>query len=410
MAIYEYFLKFYGMHQIISERYLNPINQKKVNINIDAKTGKIKIKASNDFKLSFYFILKTIMNLCYIILIGFLLLIPCMHIIITSIYYLDIKFMSANIFNFLPIIQYYIGIIYYKSDHFSNMLQRNQDYSIYIVIMFIFTMILSIIISILTIIGLVLNLNISIYSNIYGISPIYIKVLICCIVFIIEFYGNNIILSNIIIFSSTFYYHSIEIEEYSKKLQNFIKGRDITLEEISIEHAERKSHYKSSIDNLNLLFITILTIGIYNVYFVITNFKSNYIGLTQYISLFIFMITIYLFIHISNRIKSFVSDIKDLVGSGEILKKFLGRVGFEEFGADIENNSEDQMMIMRTLIRTHENGSGLNWLVLVEKLSGSWDTFKFFGFDIEDSEILQRFVAVGLGLIMILDIDKKLGF
>lgn len=61
---------------------------------------------------------------------------------------------------------------------------------------------------------------------------------------------------------------------------------------------------------------------------------------------------------------------------------------------------------LRSMIRTHENAlhlQAIDWLVLNFILKDSWKNFKIFGFDIDDATIMQKTIAVIVGLFMLVN-------
>ena len=57
-----------------------------------------------------------------------------------------------------------------------------------------------------------------------------------------------------------------------------------------------------------------------------------------------------------------------------------------------------------------ENAESLDWVVLNNKLGGAWENFKLFGFDIDDSTLAKKTIAVVTGLIMLLHLNNSLIF
>lgn len=67
-------------------------------------------------------------------------------------------------------------------------------------------------------------------------------------------------------------------------------------------------------------------------------------------------------------------------------------------------------IIFRNLILTNENCINLDWIILYDKLSEPWECFHIFGFDIDDSQLIQQFISIALGMLGLLRLNVKMGF
>jgi hypothetical protein len=77
---------------------------------------------------------------------------------------------------------------------------------------------------------------------------------------------------------------------------------------------------------------------------------------------------------------------------------------------DIDGNRKIDLIkniMFRNLIVTHENGIDIQWVLLYNKLSEPWDQFSIFGFDMDDDQLIQKFIFVGLSFFGILRLNDK---
>ena len=82
-----------------------------------------------------------------------------------------------------------------------------------------------------------------------------------------------------------------------------------------------------------------------------------------------------------------------------------------------DKNSQDpnkkmdmiKSIIFRNLIMTNENCINLDWMILYDKLSEPWECFHIFGFDIDDSQLIQQFISIVLGMLGLLRLNVKIG-
>ena len=67
-------------------------------------------------------------------------------------------------------------------------------------------------------------------------------------------------------------------------------------------------------------------------------------------------------------------------------------------------------LLIRNVIKSHENAESQDWIILNDKLKGDWQTFKLFGFNIDDSTLIKKTLAVITGIIMLLHLDNNFNF
>jgi len=264
------------------------------------------------------------------------------------------------------------------------------------------------------------------------------------------FYSYSIFFTNLLIFSSIFIIHSINIRHYTEKLTEYVKNNteELTTESVIKDYSELKAQHTKSVSKLNNMFSSITVIGILSGYFMSINFGTKFLGIFNYIEIVCFLITEAIYLYSISRVKLSSSGVASIINSPLFVSRFLSRSPLEEFASDIIFNNSDEieeikennnlvrrtsknndLMIMekinnnlsnhgktkkidfikdlsiRSVIKNHENAESLDWIVLNFKLNSPWENFKLFGFEIEDTTLIQKTTAVLTGLLMLLHLN-----
>lgn len=372
------------------------------------------IQVSNRTKKDKYSILKLIIDILYKIFVGGILIVPSIIVLYYAIINKDIKYALTNIFLILPIIQYITGIIYQQSKHFNITLKRNAQIIEHGNIIYIIPIIVSGIISIIMSILLIKKKNLSVFSKIMGKYGIVEKVLVTLFTTIHFFYSYIIILTNFIIFGITFILHYNNISKYHTTLTDHFntKSTIIPLDGITKEHSEIKSYHADSVNKFNNIFSTLTIIGFIGSYYTIAYYNTSYIGIYDYIYTGTFFLIELMYIYIIHRVKQIVSDILKLMSSEKIIHIYLTkRVIYNNEETDNEFSMEKTVTELKKIsndifINVIENSRNLSWQILKETLSESWESFTVCGFEIDDATIINKLVAIIVGVLMILNVGN----
>lgn len=382
-------------------------------------------------------IYKYIINIIYKLYVACLLCWPLIYAIYLAIIYKQFKYFSANIIISIPIFQFIFGNIYYKSNHFSQLSKRYAEYHKYILLFNIIIIIISLGIPLIMLAFLLKQYKLSIFNELFKNHYIVNKIFIAIFIFLNEFYDFLVISCNVATFSIVFVFHSVEINKYSKKLENFIDNNEsgLTLEAVTKEHAEKKNFYNISVAHLNNIFSSFTVCGILGTYFVVLYYKSIYVGIYQYIYVGVFIIIELVYIFSINKVKTCVSNIISLMSSEKVISRYLSSTELVYMSSEIDFNNVEQSDIvnnielddnkaislinkkinhlteinLRSLIRVNENSKSISWHTLQRKLCESWDNFKVCGFDIDDATIISQTVTVISGFLMLLNIKTSIG-
>ena len=477
MRFYTYFLKIYGLKEIIlndetnsNEDDIEQGQQGEIVLEID---GSNSIKTSVITEKKQFFknnMVRHLINISYIVFIICILSWLIIASIVESAIESDGRYFTSSMFTIMYLLQYIAGIIFYRQNFFKDTIKNIKEHHIKLLVLYISSFVLSLLISSLAVTLLLNNLNVSIYDKFYNGSNDIGKVFIAILLVINRFYAYNIFFINVITFSSILINQQMKINNYRKKLEEIINNNnnDITISDMIIEYTNLQNYHKMAVGSLNNIFSSITIVGLIGCYFTILNYSTPFVGIFSYIDIGFFVIIEIIYIYSISGIKRTIGDIKKLIGSPKFVIKFLGRSELANISGDVYNNyngtdnnisndvnDEIEMfdvnkditnvntkskrrdtirminddihlnngqcdinkkvdiiknMLYRNIILSTESGIDLDWMILYDKLLEPWECFNIFGFDIDDNQLVQKFVFVVFGLLGILRLNAKIGF
>lgn len=444
MKHYIHFLKLYGLKNIIANYSTLEDSQFEINLDDD---GDLNTKVISDpIKFIRHWYVRYILNYSYCLLIFCILAWELIYVFYKTIS--DISYLELNIFRILNIVQFILGIYYYQTQHFKNIMIKYKKYDLYIILGFLLGLTISILMIVIYLILIIFGINMNIYSELYDMSNIYGKIVLCILFALDIFYGFNIAFSNLLIISSILIINSIKLKKYSEKLNSYVENitEELTIDSIIREYTVLKNSHSEVIENLNNIFASITVLGIIHSYFVLIKYDYYLTGINNYIEIayLVFIELIYVFSII--RVRKSINMILGIINTPQFFSLFLSKVKFKVYDEvkddsnskktsmplildikendgktlerestiidieDFETNNDKINRIkdlsLRTMIKGHENGLSLDWIILSTKLSTDWDTFEVLGFPIDDATIIEQLVAIIIGLLMILNINN----
>ena len=109
-------------------------------------------------------------------------------------------------------------------------------------------------------------------------------------------------------------------------------------------------------------------------------------------------------------------DRKESRKGGNLLSRQIDLKLIHETIQEMQNDPNNKKKIdiiknilYRIVILSHENGSDLDWIKLYNKLLEPWKCFNILGFDIDDDQLIQKFIFVVFTFFGLLRINDKIG-
>jgi hypothetical protein len=431
MKFYDFFLKLYGLQKIISLKefkYQTKLqNNEDIIIEID-ETNTIKRNNVNIQKTSIFSnILINILNYFYMAFIFSILLFPLITSIVLASIYQDGRYFTACMFPIMYFLQYLTGIIFYKKEFYKIAMKNMKDHHGIFLLLYISALILSTAIATSSLIFLYHSLNINVYTKLLFLSNYSQQIILSFSLFIDKFFSYNIYFINLITFVSILTVLKNKINTYKKKLKIIIdNNNNITICDMVKEYIELQEYHKKSVNSLNNIFTTITIFGLIGCYFTIINFNTDFIGVFDYINVAFYIIIDCIYFYSINQIQNITSDIKVIIGSSKFVIKFLTKSDlvsvtgdiYDDYNLDKKNkdknkNIDKKLDIIknisyRNVILSNEISVDLDWIILYNKLLEPWECFSVFGFAIDDTALLQKFISIVLGLLGILQLNIKI--
>ena len=364
--------------------------------------------------------LKLSTDIIYKLFVSILLSWPIILMLVFAIIKKDIKYITSNLFQLLPITQYVIGLFYYRGNHCYECLKRNIDNIKYIVLSYVLALVISLGIFISIIILMACNSNLSIFRELTDHTNTLEFIFVIIFTALHSFYSYLVILVNVVTFGSIFIMHSIEISRYYNKLNTFIDTNSgkLSLESVTMEHAETKSYHSASVKKMNILFSSITIIGFIGSYYVILYYKTKFSSIYNYMFLAAFITIELLYVYSIHKVKNAVSDMSKLMSSEKVISRYLTSVSFKDMVVVEKNENGDVILdhlthivdiVSRTSVRTEEIMRYSTWHTLREKLSEEWECFNICGFDIDDATILNKIITIVVGVFMLSNLKNLFG-
>ncbi len=376
-----------------------------------------------------------IIGIGYFSLISFLLGWQCIYGIVKSIINLDGRYFTSSIYSYMYLGQFISGVIFYNKKYFNKVIKKLKDYHTTILIMFIISNIISTILALIAIVLLIDGYNIINYTHLYNNANNVERIFLIITLFIDCIYAYNIFFVNIIIFAIILHYQRVNIQEYLGRMEEIIDGNihDMTITSVIDEFVKMQSYYKKSVENLNHIFASVTAIGIIGGYFVVINSGTSFVSIFSYIDMALFLIIEAVYIFSINKINDTKNGIRTLIGSATFVSKFLNRKILSPIYGDtydklhkarrIDSSITDRLndedvdkkidllknMTFRSIILSTENGIELDWIILYNKLSENWQPFTLFGYDFDDTQIIQKLIVLIFGFSAILRLNFKFG-
>lgn len=456
MSFYVNFLKVFGFRGAISKSLVSrrggeaeddenvQMQEIVVDVDSDFNIQQNVVDQDRSFFRSTFF--RIVVNTLYRLLIVGSLVWPAIYAIYKAFENSEARYLTSNVFTVMFIVQYFVGLFYYQTNHFFKTMKRNLSYSWYIKTALIVGIVISTILTIVSVILLNIDYNLDIYTELFNGTNTVGKVLISVLLALDKFFSYNVFFINLVIFSAIFIIHSREIKRYTSRLEDYVNNNEdgLTIESITKDYSELKTQHTQSVTQLNNIFSSVTIFGIIGSYFITVNFETFFVGPLHYIDACSFLVTECAYIYSISRVKLSVSDIKSIINSPRFVSRYLSRVYLQDFTGEIistqtsdsspvhdkadikmtlkraqslkQNSSEKKKIdfikdiTMRTMIKGHENAEGIDWVILNDKLGGSWENFKLMGFDIDDDTLIKKTSAVVVGLIMLLHLNNIFGF
>lgn len=398
----DYLLSINGYREIISETYddkIEIIDQgDELPIRIDTEKNKPWYKKNPYIR---------IINIMYTVFIICIRALIPIYTIYKTIYNKDISILTMNFTYYIFIVQYVAGYLYFKHYHFDDMINKYEINSNKIVL---FNCLISLALVIIVCAVVEYDGKFILFSELFSSEKIVTVVFTYLLLIIEKFISYLALITNMSAFISVIISHKREIDnflsEFKNKLDSPIK---IDINTIMIEFSSIKSAHSKSIDHLNLIFTSLITMCVLSAYFLLLKSPRD-ISVVHYINITISLICILAYLYIINQLKQVVTDIKRITNSTRFISAYCENCLNLDVNEEKINNwsilvkkmmntgdglsEQERNLSLKIYISSVVNTNLLEWTVINTKLSDNWNSFQFFGFTVDDTVLLQRTVFI----------------
>jgi hypothetical protein len=252
----------------------------------------------------------------------FIIIIMCWRVVYTiymSIRDNDITPFGRSIFQMLFVLQYILGIMYFREKHFYQNISAKSDMTVLLRATAPFTILLSVVMAIVFTTLMINGINIHGYSDLYNNISGTGKIFLAILLFVDEIYSYQTFMINTSVFVINMIFHKRQVSSYAKSLnEEFIKSdQDVSskVNEITIEYSLMKDSFDETVSVLNRFFSSLNFVGFLSIYFYVGSIKAKTITFDEIINFMMFIIVELVYIISIQRVNKSITKISDATGS-----------------------------------------------------------------------------------------------
>lgn len=414
---YSIILKIFGLYNLL--KYST-----NTDMVIDVKNGNAKINIQDDSANIFDKIIyskpfRVFINYAYkffiLCIIGWQ---PVYSIVWTSIQQ-DGQIFMINLFQFMFLSQFILGILFYRTKYFEKTLKKiilaNKLY-LKIAISITLFLILSLIVISMTLFGkgyLIIN-----YDTIYANANTIEQYIIWSLLPLEKFYCYGIFMVNLLIFSFILLTHTRKIYNLKTDIKKRIEEQNLmTIDDIISTYNNYRYQHSICVDHLNMNYAVMTIFGLFELYFIVSNYQNGIFGIMNYIELGMFILVELIYLYSIHKIRKVIDSINELIMSPKFYMKYLESINFANIEGEIYDEDDDLEKNLnkileynlRISIKSEETRSNVDWIKLKFTLNEPWASFNILGVNISDSSIIQQFLLLITLSWGILNLNKQFG-
>lgn len=392
---------------------LPKIKQNNTNVNLDIEIGSNGINVTTGLinkescQQKALRILKIVYNIFITVILSWTVIFSLYGAIAIGNQY----YFYRSAFQCIFTLHYVLLLIYFRSNHFSNVVQKSKKLNTIFDILSICSIVLSLLVTVGSVLETCLtSASTNVYSDLFHYidSPSGKWGIIILLIFN-TLYNYLTFFMTILIYCIIMVNHKTNIVNYKHTIDEYIKTSTklsnkigIMTKDFSILHDE----FSETVERLNKFFSVLNIFGLIGLFITI---KSMINGNFNFINIFnsiLFLIVDYVYISITQKVRKIVSDVTTIATSPLFIHKILKTQ--ENINVTIDNDpftvEKIGKITEKCLIYNAIQNETLEWLVLYSTLTQEWETFKILGIEITDSTIIQKIVGIFVGFIIVQDL------
>lgn len=275
---------------------------------------------------------RQVLNIIYEIFIFIIILWTVGYSIYMSIRDNDINVFGRTLFQILIALQYYYAISYFSKNHFYENIVCNKKLYGYVLNIVPIVCILSISLAIMNVCLLNANYTFYIYNDMYtNTTTVTGKVFLSSLLFLDTLYSYLTFTVNACIFVINMLYHKNTVENYSNRLDLYIRQNMNTVRKlniIAIEYSQIKESFFKTVDLLTPFFSVLNYVGFITMYFYIEALNKHTMSINEYINLILFVLVEVIYLISIHFVNYGVWCIRYTLNSNSLINTFFNNKTF----------------------------------------------------------------------------------
>lgn len=244
----------------------------------------------------------------------------------------DIVPFGRSIFQILFVMQYILGIMYFRKKHFYQNISTKSEMITLLKICAPFTIVISLGLAITHTALMATGTNIHGYSDIYDEASLTGQISLAVLLFVDTIYSYQTFMINTCVFVINMIFHKNHVSSYAKDLTDgFIRSdQDVSskVNTISTEYSLMKDAFDETVAVLTPFFTTLNFVGFLSIYFYVLAIKDKDISADEITNLVIFVIVEVVYIISIQSVNMSITKISDATSSTAMVAMyFTGNAG-----------------------------------------------------------------------------------
>jgi hypothetical protein len=230
------------------------------------------------------------------------------------------------VFQILFIIQYIIGINYFRKDHFYKNITNKSDMIRKFEFSIPFTIVIALILSITMTVVMTTGHNIHGYTEAYNDSGLAGKIFMAVLLFVDSFYSYLTFAINTCVFTVNMLYQKKMVSGYRKSLSEYIQSSqdgEAKVESIADDYALTKDGWDQTVGVLNYFFVFLNFVGFLAIYFYLQVINEGDISADEVANFIMFIIIDIIYIVSINNVYRDIGRISDTIGCTALLVQYF---------------------------------------------------------------------------------------
>ena len=310
----------------------------------------------------------------------------------------DWPYLYKSAFRLFILVQYIIGMIYFKSNHIISKFHKHNKLVAKTRIALIISFVCVFVLCITNIFLIIYDKNIFIYSSIYSMNKLG-----SIFLHLVEtFYSYLSFFTNTSIFVITMVYHRYRLTYYKNNLTTYADSSISLAQKINsiiTEYSNLKEDHNYTIKKLSPFFIALSIGGIVHSYCMALLYTDYTISVSEILNTVMLLIILIIYIYSFQIVANSLVDINSIVNSPIFINNCIRKnVSEKELPTVLNNqitNEQIYNIVVQSYITNVESSEFESWLMLTHIIKQPWEYFSLFGLiEMNGSNMVQKLISI----------------